>query len=117
VSVRDHRREFDESFARPYETPEPRTGLLAVEIAGTRYAVLLDDIQSVAPAGIITAVPSSRPELVGVASQRGRILAVFDLGALLGHPRGAPPAWLVIARGQPIAHELVINKSSTGRSH
>ena len=107
MSVHDEqRRAFDASFARAIEAPEPRTALVGIQVASTRYLVRLDELHGVAAAGIITPVPSSRPELVGITSQRGRILAVFDLGALLGHPRGPAPAWIVIARGQPIAFAI-----------
>jgi hypothetical protein len=48
-------------------------------------------------------VPSEHPELLGIAGVRGGVVAVFELGALLGAPRAEGLRWLVLAKGAPLA--------------
>jgi hypothetical protein len=48
-------------------------------------------------------VPSEHRELLGIAGMRGGVVAVFDLGALIGAPQPEELRWLVLAKGAPLA--------------
>src|SRR5258708_35698336 len=56
-----------------------------------------EQVLEVARRGEGTAVPGSRPQLLGVRNMRGQILPVVDLALLLGVPRTAPPTRLLVA--------------------
>jgi purine-binding chemotaxis protein CheW len=96
------RREFDTSFA---ETPQAHTeapvDLLAVRVAGIGYAVALSAAVGLHADSPVTALPGPVAALRGVASFRGTIVAVYDLGALLGHPPSTSPRWLLLDTGTP----------------
>jgi len=69
--------------------------LLYFQLGGSPYAIALDAIADVAPAGPIRPVPLAPPSVLGLAERRGRAIAVIDLPSLLDDP---PPE----ARG--VAH-------------
>jgi chemotaxis signal transduction protein len=88
---------FDETFAEP---PRPAgasdlENLLAVELTGVRYYLRLSAIEGLYQNRVIAPVPSHSPHLLGVADFRGELVAVFDLGALLGGPRSTQHRYLV----------------------
>lgn len=58
--------------------------LLYFQLAGSPYAIALEVIADVAPAGPILPVPLSPPAVKGLAERRGRAIAVIDLPRLLG---------------------------------
>jgi hypothetical protein len=93
---------FDRSFAQP---PLPPAGgfedLLTVWVAGAGYAIRLGAIAGLYADREVARLPSPVPELLGVAAFRGVIVAVYDLGALLGRPASQAPRWLVLDRGSP----------------
>jgi purine-binding chemotaxis protein CheW len=96
------RRGFDQSFAEP---PPPTAGetadLLAVRVAGVGYAVRLSDTGGLFADRVVVALPTAVPDLLGVASFRGLVVAVYDLATLLGHPTATTPRWLVLDTGTP----------------
>lgn len=57
--------------------------LLYFQIGGAPYAIALEAISDVAPAGTIRPVPLSPPAVLGLAERRGRAIAVIDLSSLL----------------------------------
>lgn len=67
---------------------------------GGRWAVPMVDVAEVGPATAVTRVPSLPPWLPGVATWRGRVLAVLDLAVLLGgpSPRDAGGTRMVVLR-------------------
>ena len=93
---------FDRSFATPQgtEVAEP-VELLAIRAGGTRYALRLAAVSGLFADRVVTALPGPVPELLGVAAFRGAPVAVYDLGALLGHPASANARWLVLDTGTP----------------
>jgi chemotaxis signal transduction protein len=100
------RRAFDQSFAEaPRQEPAGAfEDLLAVQVGGAPHAFRLAEIAAVHSDRRVVPVPSSAPELVGIAGFRNILAPVYDLCALLGYPIGAASRWLVLARGpQPIA--------------
>ncbi len=60
--------------------------VLYFQLEGAPYAIALDAIADVAPAGPIHAVPLSPPAVLGLAERRGRAIAVIDLPTLLNVP-------------------------------
>jgi chemotaxis signal transduction protein len=98
----DLRRAFDQSFAEP---PPPAAGetvdLLAVRMAGVGFAVRLSDTGGLFADRVVAALPAAVPDLLGVASFRGVIVAVYDLAALLGHPPATAPRWMLLDTGTP----------------
>jgi len=96
------RHAFDFAFAAP---PAPWVehleDLLMVGVGGSPYAIRVSAISGLFADRRITPVPGPIPELLGVAGFRGSIVAVYDLGALLGHGRSSQPRWLVLDSGSP----------------
>jgi purine-binding chemotaxis protein CheW len=68
-----------------------------LRVAAEAYAMPVENVLQVAELGDVTAVPGSRPEMLGVRNLRGQILPVVDLALLLGIPRTAPPTRLLVA--------------------
>jgi chemotaxis signal transduction protein len=62
--------------------------LLYFQLGGAAYAIALETIADVAPAGPIYRVPLSPPAVLGLAERRGRPIAVIDLASLLDDPPG-----------------------------
>src|SRR5450759_508771 len=65
------------------------TGAVVLRLAGSRYALPLAAVVEVGRVPPITWVPGLPSWLVGVTNWRGRLLAVVDLGPLLGGPKTA----------------------------
>ena len=62
--------------------------LLYFQLGGAAYAIALEAIADVAPAGPIYPVPLSPPAILGLAERKGRPIAVIDLPLLLDDPKG-----------------------------
>lgn len=65
--------------------------LLYFQIAGAPYAIPLEAISDVSPAGPIHPVPLSPPAVLGLAERRGRAIAVIDLPTLLEDSQSKEP--------------------------
>ncbi len=96
------RQHFDQTFAEPRLGAAVLQDVLAVQIAGHRYAILLAEIAGLFADRAITPLPTRRGEVLGLAGFRGVFVPVFDLAALLGHPPASAPRWLVVARGASV---------------
>jgi chemotaxis signal transduction protein len=99
------RRAFDQAFAvAPITAVEAFEDLLAVRVAGDPYALRVREITGLVASRKIVPLPSRRPELLGVAGNRGSLVAVYSLAALLGYGADSKPAsWLALAgSGEPI---------------
>lgn len=100
--LRRLRDEFDASFVRPIpEQPALERAILAVDVDDLRLALRVEQIGRVLRCPAIRPVPSSAPALVGLASVRARLVAVFDLASAATAAPAAPRAWLAIARTAP----------------
>jgi chemotaxis signal transduction protein len=62
---------------------------VVVRLGAGRFAVALDQVAEVGKVPTVTRVPGAPGWVAGVVNWRGRILAVLDLGALLGADAGA----------------------------
>ena len=65
--------------------------LLYFQLGGAPYAIPLEAIADVSPAGRIHPVPLSPPAVLGLAERRGRAIAVIDLSSLLDEPKSEGP--------------------------
>jgi len=98
----DLRLAFDRSFAVPHRTAVAGSvELLAIRAGGTAYAIRLAAVSGLFTDRTVTPLPGPVPELLGVAALRGAVVAVYDLGALLGHAGSAAARWLVLDTGTP----------------
>jgi chemotaxis signal transduction protein len=99
------RRGFDQAFATaPITSVETFEDLLAVRVAGDAYALRVREITGLVASGKIVPLPSKRSELLGIAGNRGSLVAVYSLAALLGYRADSKPTpWLALAGGsEPI---------------
>ncbi len=91
------RRSFDQSFAEaPPTGTRDLVDLLAVRIAGDRFAFRLEDVAALVVGRRILALPSPSPEFLGVVGFRGLIVPVYSLRRLLGYPWGEAPRWAIL---------------------
>jgi len=78
--------------------------LLYFQLGGAPYAIALESIADVAPAGPIHPVPLSPPAVLGLAERRGRAIAVIDLPSLLSdEPAEAQGAAHLMRLSGPLA--------------
>jgi chemotaxis signal transduction protein len=98
------RRAFDRSFAEPpREDATVRLDMLAINVAGHRFAIRLTEIAGLFVDRKITPVPARSRTLLGIAGFRGAVVPVHDLRRLFGLPGTGTPRWLVMTARMPIA--------------
>ena len=61
------------------------------------YALPVANVLEVVRSGLPAPLPGSGDHVVGMLNLRGHVIPVFDLGALLGATRAAPPEQICIA--------------------
>jgi len=87
---------FDGSFAEPPPAvKDDSERFLAIEAAGTAYAIAQAEVAALFVDRPVAALPSAAPTCLGVAMLDGEPVAVHSLAGLLGHGAsdGAPPRW------------------------
>jgi purine-binding chemotaxis protein CheW len=97
------RNAFDRARAIPFssEAVEQIENLLAIRVCGDAFAIRLSEISGLATDRKIVALPSSIPELLGVAAIRGQLVPVYSLAALLGYSANADQGrWLALCGAQ-----------------
>lgn len=88
TSLRDYQRDL---AARLQSAAAGRAASkLGLQVGGERWLVDLTDAGEVIPVPGITPVPLTRPWFRGVASIRGNLYSVVDIGAFLGGGAAAP---------------------------
>ncbi len=112
------REDFDLAFSR-----EPGGGngqaenFLVLEIAGDAYALRVTQISGLFAGRSITPLPSSLPELIGLAGFRAQVTPVYDLASLLGYAQAKAPKWIaVLSHHTPVAvafDEFLVHLSVT----
>jgi chemotaxis signal transduction protein len=96
------RTDFDRSFAEPARShDDEHVELLLVQAGGRPYAIRLSQTSGLHPDRPVTPLPGPLPALLGLAGFAGTAVPIYDLAALLGHPVGERPRWLVLAAGTP----------------
>ncbi len=68
-----------------------------LRVSSEAFVIPVEHVLEVAEFGEVTAVPRTRPEMLGVRNVHGQILPVVDLALLLGIPSTAPPGRLLVA--------------------
>jgi hypothetical protein len=100
--VAELRAAFDQSFAdAPPESPPPLVELVAIRVGESPCALPLADVASIHAFPRVEPLPGAPPGLQGVAGFRDVVVAVWDLGALLGHPTTEPPRWIARLKQAP----------------
>lgn len=102
------RRAFDEAFAAPVApSVEERRSALAIRAGSGRFVVRLEDLAAVEACRRVEPLPEGAPGLLGLAGVRRRLVAAYDLAAILGcRPASAGgaesrPRWLLICASSP----------------
>lgn len=92
------RRSFDQAFAAAPASDDAAAtqAFLAIGVGGDNYALRLSEISELFADKKVIPLPSQAADLLGIASFRGVLVAVYDLRILLGYPAGAPPRWLAL---------------------
>lgn len=99
------RTQFDQRFAEP-ETAATAPGerLLGVRVgrAAAPFLLALADVARLAPMPRVVRVPAAATSVLGIATQRGRIVVVHHLASVLGLD-GGEPRWILRLAGGDIA--------------
>ena len=81
-----------QSGAEPVEAAERPADSVVVRLGAGRFAVALAEVAEVGKVPAVTRIPGAPGWVAGVVNWRGRILAVLDLGRLLGAEEGTEGA-------------------------
>ena len=93
--------------ARHYALPLAQIGHAGVDVicfssGGERFALEARHVLRVAPLPTVARLPGTRACMLGLASVRGAMLTIVDLGQLLGSPAPATRGYVVVVgRGHP----------------
>jgi len=68
-----------------------------VRVGDEHYALPVEDVVEVAELGVVTPVPGSRANILGVRNLRGRVIPVIDLASVLGVDASGDRARVVVA--------------------
>jgi chemotaxis signal transduction protein len=94
------RQAFDGSFAAaPHGAAADEVSLLAIRVGGEPVALRVHDTAGLLVVGRIVALPSHRPELLGITGVRGAVVPVFSLARLTGRSDADSPRWVALAGG------------------
>jgi chemotaxis signal transduction protein len=95
------RKAFDESFAEEFRALEEKKDSFIYFLLGTRgYAISSLHLTGFAKAGHVTPLPARSRGLLGMGSNRGQLLPVYSLAALLSvNEKTEQAQWLAITGG------------------
>jgi chemotaxis signal transduction protein len=95
--IAEIRASFDNAFALPpSEATAASIGLLAIRVGSDGYAIRMTELSDVQGVRKVVPLPGARPEMIGLAGIRGRLVPVYSLAALLGQATPASWTWLAI---------------------
>lgn len=108
LDLRQRAREWRESFDRSFAEPPPQPGpapldILGLGLGGRPHAVALSELASLQPLTGVEPYPGGPAGLLGLVAQRGAVLPLYDLRALLDLGPSENPAWLLLPRAAPVA--------------
>jgi purine-binding chemotaxis protein CheW len=83
-------REEERASASPEPADAPRREHLAVRLAAELYALPIERVREIQKVPFVTEVPRAPPEILGLMSLRGEVVAMIDARVLLGLPRPEP---------------------------
>lgn len=91
------RQSFDQTFERePHRADERFVDILAIRVAGARYALRLSQLSGLHVDRRIVPLASPILELLGMAGFRGNIVPVYSLPMLLGYSAVESSRWLAL---------------------
>lgn len=100
-SARRLREQFDASFAHPpAERAEQSESMLFVRARQSRLALRTGQVAKLLRTPAVTRLPTPMSALRGLAVVSGRLIALYDLGALLGHPAASLLPWAVLCQAE-----------------
>jgi purine-binding chemotaxis protein CheW len=91
---------FDAAFAAPARAPRrDEIALLALRVGTEPFAMRVLEAAGILAGRPLAAVPSRRPELLGVAGLRGNVVPVYSVARLVGRAvdEAEAPRFLVLA--------------------
>jgi chemotaxis signal transduction protein len=96
------RQAFDQSFARGLdEGKEEERDFVGFCFEREQFALPVGELAAVEKRRKLVRLPSAPRACCGLAGVRGKLVAVYDLAALLGFAAGQELRWLVVPRGAP----------------
>jgi chemotaxis signal transduction protein len=101
LNSEDLRSAFDRTFQEArVELSHELVHLLVVRIGMARFALKVGDLAGLARAQTIVPIPAADSGLLGLAALKGKMVAVYSLGARIGSPMAAaePERSLVLCR-------------------
>ena len=94
------RRAFDQSFARGLDDhSEEQRDFLSFCFERQLFALPISELSAVEKRRKLVRLPAAPQACRGLAGVRGKLVAVYDLAALLGFLPSAELRWLVVPRG------------------
>ena len=103
ASVDELRAAFDRGFAAPIPTPIPEVDVIAIRAGGGPCAFLQSAIAAIETGLHVVPVPTPSAALRGVATFRGQVVAVWDLGLLVHGAPVEPLRWCAVLGDQTLA--------------
>jgi CheW-like domain len=104
LAIDQIRRDFDASFRTAVQSvPHAPKDYLVIGMCNVRYAVALNDVASLQADVRVTPLPSRDPRFLGLCGVRSEVLAVYDLGACLGHETSRSWRWVARVSGTSLA--------------
>ncbi|WP_299327679.1 chemotaxis protein CheW [Parasphingopyxis sp.] len=85
---------------------------LVAEIAGTRFAMPADTVESVVTASDIIPVPRAAPTVAGIAALRSKVITVIDTRAAINGSKAriAASQLLIVAKLDDFLYGLAVDK-------
>ncbi|HET7542848.1 MAG TPA: chemotaxis protein CheW [Polyangiaceae bacterium] len=104
--IDEHRRRlahsFDHAFSQPFANEPRRLGdFLVLRLGQHWYALPVDELAGVQNKKTIQFLPDAPAFCLGLSGVRGRVAAIYDLGALIGSPSSDRLSWLLQAKADP----------------
>ena len=93
---------FDHGFSLPFMSPrQEQRDFLVLRLGTHWYALPVDELAGVQNKKTIQFLPAAPPHCIGLAGVRGRLVAIYDLSALLGSAPSDRLCWLVQPKADP----------------
>jgi chemotaxis signal transduction protein len=99
---------FDLAFSEPFSSEQHELcDFLVFRLGAHRYALPVGELAGVQNKKTIQSLPDAPPHCLGLAGVRGRVGAVYDLGALLGSKASERLCWFLQTKADPEVALLV----------
>jgi purine-binding chemotaxis protein CheW len=103
ASADELRAAFDRGFAQPIAAPIPEVDVIAIRAGGGPCAFLQATIAAIDTSLHVVPVPTPSAALRGVATFRGQIVSVWDLGLLVHGAPVTPLRWCAVLGNEMLA--------------